>query len=923
MSYQKNVWKKKDRITSAKLNNIEEGIDQAHQQIGTIKQDVIDATTLVAGNKAKIEENARAAEEAAAHALTCIQANTELIVEQADQARAHIQAADEVIAQLNGRVDAVANIKVTADQALELATSHESSIQDLNTCKEQMTAQMVEQATLVEHVDTLYESLSSRESYVEQRVAGISTNIDKLKLDLADIQKNDGVIDTKVKVALVPYLKTEVYQSDIASRLSTLQTTLSTRIEACELSVSALPSANDLSAQSSRIDQLSSDLYDITDAQAVSIESLEDDLASLETRFQAATSTIEDNTARITEAVASIKKNASDIADQAQAASERIQAAEETVSHLNEGLDEIVTLKTTIAAIPAQTDEKITTALSPYLTTAAYEQDQTTRESFYAETYLTSSVITPITAKLDTLENNFETANSTISTVKTNLENQQTLISTLSTRTLTQQDKISTLENATTSLDQRATYLSTQTTELRTSLAEHTAVQHLKTNDFTGLVAISGTNVSRAEHVITTEKSGKKHTARIWNESSGGGLQFTNETTNKIAFLGINNGSVDNDIWAQFYAKDRSTNVGTRMNFTDHGVYMTCDCSNSAYTDDDKLIVSKDLTTVNDVALLSKVRSSKALANIDALLDRLQVLEEQVASLKQENVGIMLDTVISQDTSYTDTSKDLIISGGQVLNTIASFDQRSIDVRSTLLSGARINLTATSGDVTISKMTSTSSLDKSVSNAAASINTNEYVKITNCELQQLGYNSIEIGLSNTAPKSIIIDRVNFGQLTNNCILIFATQDDTTVTISNCHVASCSNFLRISNRDQARNVTINIVNCQIDHIDQDPDWRGLIIFEDYLKGTAAEVADRNLFSPERIRVNIVNTTVEGYALSSIRNIASVCGTRNSDQLFYIWNNYGASTSENVAEPAFLPYDVSSWPEIHIYETRYSH
>ena len=37
MAYKKNVWKSKDRITKEKLNNIEEGIYEAHRIIGENK----------------------------------------------------------------------------------------------------------------------------------------------------------------------------------------------------------------------------------------------------------------------------------------------------------------------------------------------------------------------------------------------------------------------------------------------------------------------------------------------------------------------------------------------------------------------------------------------------------------------------------------------------------------------------------------------------------------------------------------------------------------------------------------------------------------------------------------------------------------------------------------------------------------------
>ena len=97
------------------------------------------------------------------------------------------------------------------------------------------------------------------------------------------------------------------------------------------------------------------------------------------------------------------------------------------------------------------------------------------------------------------------------------------------------------------------------------------------------------------------------------------------ESSNIISFIGVNNGQNDNDIWAQFYAKfitnnqaaGQTANLGTRVNFTNHGVYYTKDKTSGAYTADDELI------TVGGVNAL-----------LDALLTRIATLEEKVASLE-------------------------------------------------------------------------------------------------------------------------------------------------------------------------------------------------------------------------------------------------------------------------------------------------
>lgn len=85
--------------------------------------------------------------------------------------------------------------------------------------------------------------------------------------------------------------------------------------------------------------------------------------------------------------------------------------------------------------------------------------------------------------------------------------------------------------------------------------------------------------------------------SQVWNETSGGGLMYYDKTSDIKSFIGVNNGRESDDIWAQFYAKVVATNIGTRMNFTNHGVYMTIDKANGSYTEDDLLVTKKDIAS--------------------------------------------------------------------------------------------------------------------------------------------------------------------------------------------------------------------------------------------------------------------------------------------------------------------------------------
>ena len=116
-------------------------------------------------------------------------------------------------------------------------------------------------------------------------------------------------------------------------------------------------------------------------------------------------------------------------------------------------------------------------------------------------------------------------------------------------------------------------------------------------------VTTDGTQAQSQYNLVTNKITTGDVTSTMWNESSGGGCQVKNTNANIISFIGVNNGQNDRDIWAQFYAKfindadGQTKNLGTRVNFTNHGVYYTKDKTSGDYTADDEL-VTKSTTNV-------------------------------------------------------------------------------------------------------------------------------------------------------------------------------------------------------------------------------------------------------------------------------------------------------------------------------------
>jgi hypothetical protein len=205
-------------------------------------------------------------------------------------------------------------------------------------------------------------------------------------------------------------------------------------------------------------------------------------------------------------------------------------------------------------------------------------------------------------------------------------------------------------------------------------------------------------------------------------------------------------------------------------------------------------------------------------------------------------------------------------------------------------------------DVVVKHITTSGNLDKSISNAAGSINTNGYVRISDCEINQSSYNGIEIGLTATAPKSVFIDNVNFaGSFANNIISVFDTADGAVINISNCNFEHCSNPLRISNRN-GNKVVINIVNCSFGVWDSG-EYSGMIICQDYTSTSATAAAENNLFGPDKVTINIINCTKGGRKIV-VDDVSTVCGTKDDNQLVYVYRDKGG----------FVSYSADSYPTL---------
>lgn len=311
---------------------------------------------------------------------------------------------------------------------------------------------------------------------------------------------------------------------------------------------------------------------------------------------------------------------------------------------------------------------------------------------------------------------------------------------------------------------------------------------------------------------------------------------------------------------------------------------------------------SQSGTEAHKIAYLSDFENINNIVN--SLSTNVKMLQMKLDTINKSNIEIIEITndVIPE---MADAKKDYIISGN--INTTANISGKSIELNNvSITNDARLKLNA--NDIEIRDLNLNGDFPKANGNSVIQINNAEFILFKDMVFESNNvYNGIEIGLSTTATqqvKNIIFENCKFkGEFANNAILIFATENNSVITLNNCHFDKVSNALRISNKTNSKNVVININNCTIDGWDSNPEYQGFIIFEDYTNKTEEDVNTNNLFAPEKIKVNINNLVYQGKKLAPT-DIASVCGTANENQIIYVYAD----------AIGLIAYDLNKYPNI---------
>ena len=315
------------------------------------------------------------------------------------------------------------------------------------------------------------------------------------------------------------------------------------------------------------------------------------------------------------------------------------------------------------------------------------------------------------------------------------------------------------------------------------------------------------------------------------------------------------------------------------LSITEDGKYSVfqaakCEEFASEYTVNN--LIDEKLITVNNAITL--------------LNDKVSILENKYNMILEENSESVADFV-GGDT-INDTTKSYSVSNANI-ESYSTINAKNIVLNdSTLSNNARLKVN--SNNIEVNNLNISGNFPKENGNSVISLNDADYVVFKDMTFNSNNvYNGVEIGLnSEKLPKNILFENCKFeGTFSNNAILVFGTQNDATITLSNCTFDKLSNALRLSNKSNASGVTVNIINCSVNQWEEtNKEYGGFLICEDYTSD-ASSVDSNNLFGNGKITVNFMNLTHKGEKVI-YSNASKCCGTKDENQVVYVYaNNVG--------------------------------
>lgn len=304
------------------------------------------------------------------------------------------------------------------------------------------------------------------------------------------------------------------------------------------------------------------------------------------------------------------------------------------------------------------------------------------------------------------------------------------------------------------------------------------------------------------------------------------------------------------------------------------------------------------LNNAENVSIVSLIAEQVNNAFV-VLNDRFNLLQSKYDSMVQSNANNVSDY---DGTDVINDSTASYVLSGNITNTASITAKNVVINNTTLANDARMKIDST--NVEMNNLNVSGDFPKTNGNSVININNAEYIVFKDMTFDSSNvYNGVEIGLKSTVlPKNILFENCRFtGSFSNNAILIFGTQSNATITLSNCYFEKVSNVLRLSNSANANGIVVNIVNCTVDEWEVNTTYRGFLICEDYTSKTAEEALANNLFGNGKINVNFMNLVYNGNKII-VNDVSEVCGSQDNKQIVYVYYDKTGSVA----------YDIDKYP-----------
>lgn len=346
--------------------------------------------------------------------------------------------------------------------------------------------------------------------------------------------------------------------------------------------------------------------------------------------------------------------------------------------------------------------------------------------------------------------------------------------------------------------------------------------------------------------------------------------------------------------------------VGQNYMLQPNGIYTVAikitDGKYSVFQNANKFLFTSS-TDIHDVKEIIDNNNVSVTSSIDVMTDKISLLENRLNYLMENTSETVPDFDGTQE--INDSSKSYVISNSNMTNT-AELVAKSIIMNDMQISNdARLKVKAK--NIEFDNVNIEGSFPKNNGNTVVSVNDSEFISFKGITFNSDDiYNGIEIGLNSTVlPKNVIFEDCNFeGTFANNPITIFGTQNNSIITLTNCHFAAVSNPLRLSNNANASGVTVNIVNCSVDKWEEtNKECIGFLLLQNYTSKNSGETLTNNLFGNEKIKVNFVNLTYKGSKILP-EDVKTVCGTKSDGQVVYAYGD----------QVGFIDYDEERYPTI---------